>query len=169
MAIFNGVTAKDIKESFKAAIRYDLSYFSINLANPIDFWSEVLIFKKNDQLIKPSLLIVEFCLCVPFSSATMERLFSQMNLVKTVRNRLSSDNLNSLRIWINGITLQEFHKACVKKCVHCLSKRKRKDYQKPQSKKAKQPCVRIADLSSSLSDSSSSDCEYSNASDNGLQ
>ena len=50
-----------------------------------------------------------------------------------------------------------------------LNQRKRKNYQKRQSKKAKGPRFRIADLPSSSSDSSSSDCEYSNATDEDLQ
>ena len=70
--------------------------------------------------MKPSLLIAEIFLCAPFSKATLERLFSQMNIMKTtVRNRLSNDSLNSLlRIPISGITLQGFHKAYGKKCVY---------------------------------------------------
>ena len=129
--------------------------------------------------MKPSLLIAEIFLCAPFSKATLERLFSQMNIIKTtVRNRLSNDSLNSLlRIPISGITLQGFHKTYGKKCVYycynsknCrLNERKRKNYQKRQSKKAKGPRFRIADLPSSSSDPSSSDCEYSKATEEDLQ
>ena len=138
MTIFNGVTSEDVKESFPATIRYASTYFSTNVANPIDLWKKVLTLKKDDQLMKPSLLIVEICLCAMFPNAILQRLFNQMNLVKTtVRNRLSSDSLNSsLRIRISGITLQDFHETYVKKCVHCwcnfknrrLNQRKRKDY-----------------------------------------
>ena len=104
MTIFNGVTSKDLKESFQATMWYTLTYFSTNVANPIDFWSKVLTLKKDDQLMKTSLLIVKICLCAPFSNSTLERLFGQMNLVKTmVRNRLSNDSLGSLRIWVSGI------------------------------------------------------------------
>ena len=137
-----------------------------------------MTLKKDDQLMKPSPLVVEIWLCAPFSNATLERLFSQMNLVKTtVRNRISNDSLNSsLRIRISGITLQDFHETYVKNCVHYwynsknrrLNQQKRKDYEKRQSKKAKRPHFRIADLSSGSSDSSSSDCEYSNASADNL-
>ena len=77
------------------------------------------MLKKDDQLIKPSLLIADIYLCALFSNATLWRLFSQMNLVKAmVRNRLSNDSLNSLlRIRISGITLQELHETYVKKYV----------------------------------------------------
>ena len=88
MAIFNCVTSKDVKQTFEATIWYASIYFSTNIANPIDFWSKVLTLRKDDQLMKPSLLIVQIYFCAPFSNATMERLLSQMNLVKTmVKNR----------------------------------------------------------------------------------
>ena len=81
--IFNGVTSEDIKESLQATIRYASIYFSTNIANPMNFWSKVLNLKKDDQLMKLSLLIVDVCLCAPFSNATLDRLFNQMILVKT--------------------------------------------------------------------------------------
>ena len=106
--------------------------------------------------MKPSLVIVEVCLCAPFSNATLERFFNQMNLVKTtVRNSYSNDSLNLLlRSHISGITLQDSHKTFVKKCVQYwynsknrrLNQRKRKDYQKRQSKKAKRHRFRISNL-----------------------
>ena len=71
-----------------------------------------------------------------------------------VKYRLSNDSLNlPLRIQIGGITLQDFQETYVKKCVHNsknghLNQQKRKNYQKPQTKKVKQPCFRVADLSS---------------------
>ena len=48
MVIFNGVTSEDVKESFQATIRYAPTYFSTNVANPIDFWCKVLTFEKDD-------------------------------------------------------------------------------------------------------------------------
>ena len=45
-----------------------------------------------------------------------------------------------------------------------MNQQKRKDYEKSQIKKARRPCFKIADLSSS-----SSDCEYSNSIDNDLK
>ena len=71
-----------------------------------------------------------------------------------VKYRLSNDSLNlPLRIQIGGITLQDFQETYVKKCVHNsknghLNQQKRKNYQKPQTKKVKRPCFRVADLSS---------------------
>ena len=62
MAIFNDVTSEDIKESFQATIQYASTYFGTNIANPIEFWSKVLTLKKDDELMKASLFIVEICL-----------------------------------------------------------------------------------------------------------
>ena len=105
MTIFNGVISEGVKESFQATIQYVSTYFSSNIANLIDFWSKVLTLKKDDQLMKLFLLIVEIYLCGPFSNATLERLFSQMNFVKTImRNMISNESLNpSVRIQISGI------------------------------------------------------------------
>ena len=82
MAISYCVTSEDVKESFQAKIWYALTDFSTNIANPIDFLRKVLTLKKDDQLMKPFLMIVEICLWPPFSNAQLERLFSQMNLTK---------------------------------------------------------------------------------------
>ena len=42
-------------------------------------------------------LILEICLCSPYSNAALERLFSQLKLVKTdQRTRLSAQSLNSV-------------------------------------------------------------------------
>ena len=51
-------------------------------SNSIDFWSKVLTLKKDDQVMKPFLMIVKICLWPPFSNAALERLFSQLNLIK---------------------------------------------------------------------------------------
>ena len=61
MAIFNGVTSEDVKESFQATIQYASTYFNTSVVNLIKFWSNVLTLKKDDQLMKPALLIVEIC------------------------------------------------------------------------------------------------------------
>ena len=49
--------------------------------------------------------------CATFYNASLERLFSKMNLIKTtLRNRLINDSLNSiLRINISGLSVQSFH------------------------------------------------------------
>ena len=55
-------------------------------------------------------LLVELCLCSPYYSATVERLFSQMKVVKTDwRNRLNEKKLEDwLGIKISKVSLSEF-------------------------------------------------------------
>ena len=95
------------------------------------FWSKILSLADEHIFWKPTALIIEICLCAPFSNASLERLFSQMNLIKpTLRNHLTNDSLNSI-FNISGLLLQSFHEH-LEKCVnywftaknHCLSQRK---------------------------------------------
>ena len=85
----------------------------------MEFWSNMLSLHEDNTSWKAALLVVELSFCVPISNATLERLFSLMNLVKTnVRNRLSNDSLNSiLQIRVNGISMQTFHNVYVDKCI----------------------------------------------------
>ena len=104
----------------------------------------------------------------------MERLFSQMNLIKTIRSRLTNDSLNSvLCINISGLSLQRFHDEHLQKCLNYwfnaknrrLSQRKHKLYKKRESKKTKRPHFNISDISSeseSSTDSSASEDEIIN-------
>ena len=103
-------TEDDVLSSFLAALRYAHRYFNTFNINPIEFWSKILSLADEHIFWKPTTLIIEICLCAPFSNASLERLFSQMNLIKTtLRNRLTNDSLNSiLRINISGLSLQIF-------------------------------------------------------------
>ena len=89
--------------------------------NPLELWGEILSFQDEHPYWRPALLIVDICICAPCSSATLERLFSQMNQIKTLlRNRLNNASLNAiLRIRISEISLQKFHDNFVDKCVNC--------------------------------------------------
>ena len=61
----------------------------------MEFRSEMLDLQEDNTLWKAVLLVVELCFCAQISIATLERLFSHMNLGKTsLRNRLSHDSLN---------------------------------------------------------------------------
>ena len=110
------------------------------------------------------MLIIELCLCVPFSNATLERFFSHMKLVKNEkRNRLSQKSLNSaITVRMAGITLLEFDATHVHRCVEfwsnktkrLLNQGKRKAYKKRAgaAKKRKQFNMK-EDISSSSSSS----------------
>ena len=138
-------TEDDVLSSFLAVLRYAHQYFNTSNINPIKFWSKILSLADEHIFWKPTTLIIEICLCAPFSNVSLERLFSKMNLIKTtLRNRLINDSLNSiLRINISGLSLQSFHDEHLEKCVNywfnakdChLSQHKHKLYKKCKSKK----------------------------------
>ena len=138
-------TEDDVLSSFLAILCYGLWYFNTSNINPIEFWSKILSLADEHIFWKPTTLIIEICLCAPFSNVSLERLFSKMNLIKTtLHNRLINDSLNStLHINISRLSLQSFHDEHLEKCVNywfnakdChLSQHKHKLYKKCKSKK----------------------------------
>ena len=66
--------------------------------------------KYENPHLRRALLIIEICLSAPVSNASLERLFCQMNIIKSdVRNRLSNKALNAvLHIRTSGITIDDF-------------------------------------------------------------
>lgn len=76
---------------------HELKNTDINSDNSLeDFWKSVKLQKfADDSLISPVLSrFVDHLMCLPHSSATVERVFSQMNINKTKqRNRLRSKTL----------------------------------------------------------------------------
>ena len=166
MEIFKSYSEEDIVDSFLDIIRYASRYFNTSTVNPIEFWSKILELNQDKKQWKVSLLLVEICLCAPFSNASLERLFSHMNIVKsTTRSRLSNRSLNSiLRIRISGISIRSFHDKYLQKCVDYsaknrrLQQRKRKLYKKRENRKEKRVQFDITDFSS---DSDQSDSEES--------
>ena len=167
-------TEDDVLSSFLAVLRYAHQYFNTSNINPIKFWSKILSLADEHIFWKPTTLIIEICLCPPFSNASLEKLFSKMNLIKTtLQNRLTNSSLNSiLRINTSGLSLQSFQDEHLEKCVNYwfkaknrrLSQCKRKLYKKRESKKTK-PHFSISDTSSvseSSTDSSASEDEIIN-------
>ena len=110
---------EDVLSSFLAVLCYAHQYFNISNINPIKFWSKILSLADEHIFWKPTTLIIEICLFAPFSNTSLERLFSKMNLIKTIlHNRLTNDSLNSiLHINISGLSLQSFHDEHLKKCL----------------------------------------------------
>ena len=96
-------------------------------------------------LWKPALLVVELCFGASVWNATLERLFNDMNLVKTTAwNRLSNHSWNSiLQIHISGISMQTFRDVYIDKCIqysyntknHCQKQKNLQSLQKREKKK----------------------------------
>jgi hypothetical protein len=159
MEIFNEISWEAVLNGFVDIVHYASQYFSLPTANPIDLWGKIIILSKNKPNWKGISLIVEICLCAPFSNASLERFFSHMNIVKTeTRNRLSQKSLNAiLAIRMFGISLAEFNKSYVKDCVskwyndkdRRLGQKKRKTYKKRESVTKKRKTFDIRELSSS--------------------
>ena len=98
--------------------------------------------------------------------ASLERLFSQMNFIKSnSRNRLKNDALNAvLRLRISDISLDQFHADHVKRSINFwytkkdrgANQCKRKQYkQRKPNSSAKRPIFDISELSSASSESGS--------------
>ena len=149
MAVMAPFTRDEIVESFLAIIRYGLKYFNIQKIDVLEFWCLMISLQDEHPQWKPALLIIELCLCAPFANAALERLFSQMNLIKTnVRNRLKNNALNVLlRIRISGLSMDISHKEYVHRCVNWWYQRKdrrvnqckRKSYEKRKTTTSKRP------------------------------
>ena len=133
---------------------------------PIEFWSKIFSLADENIFWKCTKLIIEICLCAPFSNASLERLFSKMNLIKTTLcNSLTNDSLNSiLRINISGLSPQSFHDEHLEKCVnywfntkYChLSQHKHKLTVSAKVRRQKQPHFNISDISSESESSTDS-------------
>ena len=86
----------------------------------LEFWPKILKLQDENLQWRPVLLIIKICLCTPISSASLERLFNQMNLAKpTVLDRLKNSALNALlRIKVSNVSAKTFHKEHVLSCVY---------------------------------------------------
>ena len=143
MEAFKKFTSDNVVEGFIDIVRYAKRYFETENMNSLEFWSKLAKPGKDKTKWSGFLLILELCLCAPVSNATLERLFSHMNIVKSdLRSRLSATSLNAiLRIRITGYSLWEFHENHIDKCVDFwyhlkdrrMSQGKRKKYKQRES------------------------------------
>ena len=71
-------------------------------------------------------------MCAPISNASLERLFNQMNIVKSnVRNHLTNSALNALlHIKVSNFPLDSIHKNHVSRCVEYWFKKKAGEWRK---------------------------------------
>jgi hypothetical protein len=109
MNAFRDVSLDNLKDEYVCLVEYTLRYFDVNEIDCMQLWSKL---KKLDMANrwKNAFLLVELCLCSPYSNATVERLFSQMKVVKTDwRNRLNERNFEDLlRIKISDVNFLDF-------------------------------------------------------------
>ena len=113
--------------------------------DPIEIWKTLK--KIKGESFTELFLLVELCLCSPFSNATIERFFSHMSIVKTDwRNKLNEQSLeDSLRIHLAGPDLMTFSESYVAKTVTAwyndkprrAHQRKRKKYKQRTSVSSK--------------------------------
>ena len=152
-------------------IRYSNRYFNTVETDPIELWCKLGKMGSTKSQWNGILLIIELCLCAPYSNATLERYFSHMNIIKSdIRNRLSSKSLNSvLAIRMSGFSVREFNSIHVNKCVDYwynkkdqrLHKKRRKTYKKRESKIRKRQPFDFNNISSSSSETALDQSEMS--------
>ena len=120
-------------------------YYNVEIIPQTEMWRKI----KGEEFTnnyKNILLLIELCLCTPYSNATIEHFFSYMKAVKNDwRNQLSDQNLDSLmRIWVCSPSLSCYHNDYVA-CTFSLwsnttnrrvNQSKRKKY-KPRERKSK--------------------------------
>ena len=167
MEVFTVFNLNNVKDGFIDIVRYSNRYFNITETKPLLLWGKLAKLGEEKPDWRGILLIIELCLCAPFSNATLERFFSHMNIVKSEeRNRLSSKSLNAiLRVRMSDFTVVKFNSLHVNECVDFwyntkdrrLNQKKRKCYQKRKCDGNKRIRFDISDISTS----SSSDSEIS--------
>ena len=106
----NLLRASCYKVDMRISYAMPIIYFAVDKIKPMNLWSKICLGNKEKQSWHDIILLVELCLCTPFSNATLERFFSHLKVVKTeIRSRLSSESLNSvIRIRMKGLSITEF-------------------------------------------------------------
>ena len=110
MKIVASITEDEIVESFLSIVMYGLKYLSLTGAGVYDFWAKIFGLKDDNPQWNPALLIIEICMCAPISNGPLERLFNQMNIVKSnMQNRSTNSALNALScIKISKVPIDSF-------------------------------------------------------------
>lgn len=103
----NVVNAQDLDNEWK---RHALEYESYNLGDTHsaeDYWSKLFAFKNSvGYNIFPNLkVVINLLMILPFSNASVERVFSMLQLTKTnQRNRLETNTLKSIFFTKEGVS-----------------------------------------------------------------
>ena len=92
MPVFESVMCELLQIGYVDIICYVHQYFAVDKIKPKNLWSKICLENNNKkESWHDIILLVELCLCTPFSNATLERNFSHLKLVKTeIRLRLLS-------------------------------------------------------------------------------
>lgn len=102
------INMNDIDREWRLLRNHNLN-FNLDL---MEFWKTVKDLKNGDNLEEFSILnsFVSYVLTLPHSSASVERLFSSINLNKTkIRNRISMDTMTGILHSKNVLITQAQH------------------------------------------------------------
>ena len=122
MPVFESVMCELLQIGYVDIICYVHQYFAVDRIKPKNLWSKICLENNNKkESWHDIILLVELCLCTPFSNATFERFFSHLKVVKIeIRLRLSSESLNFImRIHMKGLLITEWKENYLNDCVDC--------------------------------------------------
>ncbi|CAG2191828.1 unnamed protein product [Mytilus edulis] len=108
--LFSGVISdeesKNAQEEWQT-LKVQVSFQKDN--HPLIVYCDLLKRQQDDSLRNIKVLI-EIMLTISSSSAACERVFSQMNIIKSpLRSKLTQENLqNQMQIVVNGVSIKEF-------------------------------------------------------------
>ena len=110
---FNGIIDKEKLKQEWESVKYYLQIYKNNNNGMdfIQFWKHILDVDYDFCFNYPNIaLVVKIALLVPLSNAHVERIFSQMKLIKNnLRNRMHLNTLdNHLMVLLNGPEIEDF-------------------------------------------------------------
>ena len=165
MDILKDVRQEDITDGYIGVVRYCQRYFDFENIHQVELWHKILLLCKDKIEWYSTSLIIEICLCTPCSNATLERFFSQLQLVKTdLHTVLSSSSLNAvLRIKLRGTSITAFNEKYSDKVVSYwynqkdrrIHQKKQKQYKKRTSSKKSRESFDIDKFAMEIEDSTS--------------
>ena len=87
----------NLEDSYIDVVKCANQYFNVIEVEPLNIWTKLKQLKSKEEPYSLILLVVELCLCAPYSTAQLERFFNHMKCVKSdIRSSLTQLNLSSL-------------------------------------------------------------------------
>ena len=87
----------NLEDSYIDAVKYANQYFNIIEVEPLEIWTKLKHLKSKEESYSSIFLLVELCLCAPYSTAQLEQFFNHMKYVKSDLCSSSTQlNLSSL-------------------------------------------------------------------------